>query len=222
MTLYYNLTFALLVFEMALFIVLILPLPGSWRRAMFRVISTSPIVAKAQYFLKIIFIFVFVLFLDAVNRASKVQSEHDSAAEMGGAAGTMAARNMQVDSSLAARKFYAQRNIYLTGFTLFLSLILNRTYSLILEILRSEEKLAALEATAVGQGGSANIPNDSALQVEIAELRKKLAESTSQERDFETLKKQSKQQADEYNRLADKHNELERSLSGEKVLKKDL
>ena len=40
-----------------------------------------------------------------------------------------------------ARKFYSQRNMYLTGFTLFLSLILNRTYMMILDVLRLEEKV---------------------------------------------------------------------------------
>ena len=30
-----------------------------------------------------------------------------------------------------ARKFYSQRNMYLCGFTLFLSLILNRTYMMV-------------------------------------------------------------------------------------------
>ena len=45
-----------------------------------------------------------------------------------------------------ARKFYSQRNMYLCGFTLFLSLILNRTYIMILDVLR---KSAALLDTIV-------------------------------------------------------------------------
>ena len=46
-----------------------------------------------------------------------------------------------------ARKFYSQRNMYLCGFTLFLSLILNRTYVMILETLRLEQKLKSYEGT---------------------------------------------------------------------------
>jgi hypothetical protein len=34
-----------------------------------------------------------------------------------------AAHSLQTETNLAARKFYAQRNTYLTGFTLFLSLV---------------------------------------------------------------------------------------------------
>src|SRR5690349_22379097 len=46
-----------------------------------------------------------------------------------------------------ARKFYSQRNMYLCGFTLFLSLILNRTYIMILEVLRLEERVKMYEGT---------------------------------------------------------------------------
>ena len=45
-----------------------------------------------------------------------------------------------------ARKFYSQRNMYLCGFTLFLSLILNRTYTMILDVLRSRRRSSATAA----------------------------------------------------------------------------
>lgn len=53
MTLYYSLCFALLVFEMVLFVTLIMPLPHSMKRKMFNFISESVIVAKLQYGLKV-------------------------------------------------------------------------------------------------------------------------------------------------------------------------
>lgn len=53
MTLYYSLVFALLVFEMVLFVALIIPLPHSLKRKMFNFISESVIVAKLQYGLKV-------------------------------------------------------------------------------------------------------------------------------------------------------------------------
>ena len=53
MTLYYSLVFALLVFEMVLFVALIVPLPHSIKRKMFNFISESVIVAKLQYGLKV-------------------------------------------------------------------------------------------------------------------------------------------------------------------------
>lgn len=44
--------FVLLVFEMAVFLGLIIPLPFAARRKLFNFISESPIVAKIQYGLK--------------------------------------------------------------------------------------------------------------------------------------------------------------------------
>jgi B-cell receptor-associated protein 31 len=49
------------------FIGLIIPLPFTWRRALFKTIAESQIIAKAQYALKITFIFVTLLFVDAVS-----------------------------------------------------------------------------------------------------------------------------------------------------------
>ncbi len=88
---------------MALFMLLIMPLPFAMRRKVFtyalppiprrtppnprclcaaanhhpppRFISENPIVAKVQYWLKITFIFILVLFIDSVNRVYRVQLE---------------------------------------------------------------------------------------------------------------------------------------------------
>lgn len=53
------------------------------------------------------------------------------------------------------------------------------------------------------------------LNVQIKELKR-------QNLDFETLKKQADQQTKEYNRLADEHNKLERTLSNGGEVKKDI
>lgn len=43
----------LLVFEMALFMSLIVPMPFTWKRKLFTFLSENPIVAKMQYWLKV-------------------------------------------------------------------------------------------------------------------------------------------------------------------------
>jgi small-conductance mechanosensitive channel len=93
-----------------------------------------------------------------------------------------------------ARKFYSQRNMYLCGFTLFLSLILNRTYMMILEILRLEEKVKEFRQLAEGGGTKVADPE------EVAQLRKQLA---TREKDVEALKKQSEGLSREYQKLGD-------------------
>ena len=100
-----------------------------------------------------------------------------------------------------ARKFYSQRNMYLCGFTLFLSLILNRTYIMILEVLRLEEKVKQYEGTdkdakAAEKLAVAGEPG------EIARLKKALA---SKDRDLETLRKQAAGLHREYDDLSEKY-----------------
>ena len=85
--------FALLVFEMSVFGLLIVPLPYSIKRKIFTFISENPLIAKLQYGLKVVlhlqtplrlqrltwqqitFIFILILFIDSVNRVYSVQME---------------------------------------------------------------------------------------------------------------------------------------------------
>ncbi len=100
-----------------------------------------------------------------------------------------------------ARKFYSQRNMYLCGFTLFLSLILNRTYIMILEVLRLEEKVKQYEGT------DKNTKQAEKLAVagepgEIARLKRELARK---DQDLENLKKQASGLHREYDALTEKY-----------------
>ncbi|CAM0136822.1 unnamed protein product [Umbelopsis sp. WA50703] len=194
-----------MVTEIAIFGVLILPLPRHWRRQLVKFVSNSPMVGRAIHILKIVFVFVFVLFIDAVNRLQRPGGIDDQSASS-----SYMMHDIRSESTFAARKFYAQRNLYLTGFTLFLSLILNRTHQLLVELSAAEEALS--QAT----GQPLDNEESKSLRTQIAELKKKHL-------DFDTLKKQANQQSKEYNRLADEHNALEESSrDGEKETRKDL
>ncbi|KAF3905191.1 hypothetical protein AA313_de0208312 [Arthrobotrys entomopaga] len=189
MTLYYSLVFALLMFEMGIFMVLILPLPLTWRRQMFTFISTNPLIAKLQYGLKITFIFILILFIDSVNRVYRVQRELiDATTAANGGRGGGAAILGHERTEVQARKFYSQRNMYLCGFTLFLSLILNRTYVLILDILRLEEEVKVGRSS-----GNQSIQDYEALR---EELRKKDIE-------LQAMKEQAKGLGRAYDELSD-------------------
>lgn len=123
------------------------------------------------------------------------------------------ANNTLIDSAAAlgtdrmevqARKFYSQRNMYLCGFTLFLSLILNRTYTMILELLRLEDKVKHLQGDKqTGGKDSARLAQAGDLG-EIGRLKEELV---TKDRDIETLKKQSEGLAREYHSLGDKVSE---------------
>lgn len=99
-----------------------------------------------------------------------------------------------------ARKFYSQRNMYLCGFTLFLSLILNRTYIMILEVLRLEDRIKLLEGDKKAGGkDSARVAEAGGIG-EIGTLKKELE---AKDRDIETLKKQCEGLTREYHKLGD-------------------
>lgn len=99
-----------------------------------------------------------------------------------------------------ARKFYSQRNMYLCGFTLFLSLILNRTYIMILDVLRLEQENKVLKGEQSGKGKNATKLGEAGQLGEIGTLKKQLEEK---DRDIETLKKQAQGLSNEYNKLGD-------------------
>lgn len=101
-----------------------------------------------------------------------------------------------------ARKFYSQRNMYLCGFTLFLSLILNRTYTMILDVLRLEEKVKRYEGDPKATGKEADKLANAGNAGEIGRLRKELAQK---EKDLEAMKKQSEGLSREYNNMGDKY-----------------
>lgn len=213
MTLYYSLVFLLLVFEMAVFLALIIPLPFTVKRKLFAFISESPIIAKLQYGLKITFIFILILFIDSVNRVFRVQQELAAFAKDGSA---VSAAHLGTDRmEVQARKFYSQRNMYLCGFTLFLSLILNRTYIMILEVLRLEDRVRLLEGDKKAGGKDSARLAEAGSVGEIGSLKKQLAEK---ERDIETLKKQCEGLTREYHKLGDEVS----SGKSDTTVKKDL
>ncbi|KAH9821045.1 endoplasmic reticulum protein [Melampsora americana] len=147
MALYNWMVFALLIFEIVTFIVLVMPLPFTWRRSIFKFLSTSPLIAKLQYGLKILFIFVGVLFVDSVQRMTKIHNEGQAAREQGAGVG----RDLRSETDWRSRKFLSERDMYMRGFTLFLSLILSRTFGLILDLIKAQEDLAVLKKQAASQ-----------------------------------------------------------------------
>ncbi|KAL6413651.1 hypothetical protein AUP68_03172 [Ilyonectria robusta] len=100
-----------------------------------------------------------------------------------------------------ARKFYSQRNMYLCGFTLFLSLILNRTYVMIIDVLRLEDKIRDYEST----------NKDAKDSEQVAALKKELE---LKDLDLQTLKKQSQQLHKSYDELSDKYSATQEDGEG--------
>lgn len=96
--------------------------------------------------------------------------------------------------------------MYLCGFTLFLSLILNRTYMMILDVLRLEEKVKRYEGDPSAKGKESAKLGNAGGTGEIASLRKQLEQK---ERDLDTMRKQSEGLHREYGNLSDRYTNLE-------------
>ena len=99
-----------------------------------------------------------------------------------------------------ARKFYSQRNMYLCGFTLFLSLILNRTYIMILDVLRLEEKVKRYEGDPKTKGKDSEKLDRAGESGEIGRLKN---EVKKRDANIEALKKQMEGLQREYGVLGD-------------------
>jgi len=180
MTVYYTLTFALLVTEMVTFVAVLMPMPFAVRKKVFTFLSTSQLVAKLAYGLKIAFIFIAVLFVDALQRVLRVTAEADLAKQSG-----VVHANAQSESSHAAKKFYAQRNLYLTTFTLFLSLLHTRIYYFLLDYVHSLDEYAKLKIQFDQQAKNAASVHDK--DTVVADLRKQIE---LKDRDLQALQKQ--------------------------------
>ncbi|KAI5954088.1 ECM3 [Candida margitis] len=148
------------------------------RRTVLATVSAPFRSEQFQIALKCVLGFVFVLFVDSVNRVYAVTSELTSATQAHPGTSIMNDR-----SEIQARRFYAQRNMYLCGFTLFLTLILTRTYNLVVELIATKDKVDALKENNA-EAGSATAEDSE----ELAKLKAQLAEK---ERTLETLKSQA-------------------------------
>ena len=149
----------------------IFPLPFKMRRAVFRFFGTNPIVGQVLYCIKISIIFVSIFFVDAVRQLLRVMEDRRDAKQALGVRDS-------AHHDLLVKLAFAQRNCYLCGFTLFCSLILSRTYSLVNELIDTQTQLEQVRKSS-GNSGNA---------------------------DSATLKKQVGQQQEEYNRLSDELN----------------
>ncbi|KAB8446262.1 hypothetical protein FH972_025243 [Carpinus fangiana] len=190
---------------MALFMSLIVPMPFTWKRRLFTFISENKYVAKLQYGLKVgsasclmhnmaltPAIDHFYIHYDPIRgqRQPRLPCANRACGAWKRGQGT-------------ARKFYSQRNMYLCGFTLFLSLILNRTYVMILDVLRLEEENKRLKGDPKANNKQSEKLANADEAGTIGQLKRELEKK---DRDIATLKKQAEGLGAEYNKLGDMMN----------------
>lgn len=187
----YVLTFTLLVVEMALFALISLPLPSTIRRPLLKTMSIPFKTPQFQMIMRCVFVFIGIMFFDSVNRTWKVDRELSGLTSSGDYSGIAAGMGGGITrAEIQSRRFYSQRNMYLSGFTLFLSLILNRTYSMVFDLLEIKDKCKKLEAN----GATLNSSSDS-VAAENEKLKLKIKELKEEK---QILLKKAKALGDEY------------------------
>ncbi|KAH3899952.1 related to Endoplasmic reticulum transmembrane protein 3 [Saccharomycodes ludwigii] len=154
MSLYFLLIFSILVTEMVFFILLGLPLPTKYRKPLTLLIIKPFRNQTVQVTIKCIIVFVFVLFADCVSKLMTLNEELYSKkrgegifGETTGGGGGGAFLSSGARADIYSRKFYAQRNMYLTGITLFLSLCVTRIFGLVIELLDLKAKYRKVDPT---------------------------------------------------------------------------
>lgn len=109
----------------------------------------------------------------------------------------------QYRSDMQARKFYSQRNMYLTGFTLFLSLILNRVFVLVNDTLRMQDKIDNMQASSDGAVKA------KAYTEEISSLKQKLK---TRDEEYDELAEKYKRETTTGVRLFKQRNDFANTL----------
>lgn len=191
---------------MAAFLVLVLPVPFKLRRQLVRFLRRpSTFLAQLRLSLRFTFLFVLILFIDAANRVVRVQGELRALHQSHGTNGGLV---VGVDrAEINVRRFYGQRNLYLTGFVLWLGLVLRYTFHLVERVVAARDALHQhLDTSVSGQNQKQGDPTlvietDSAATTEeevVRELKKKLEE----------IEEERKRVLARYGQLAGEYGEL--------------
>jgi len=192
-------------------VVLLFLLPFVSNRAWSKLFKSNFLKGIENQFIYYFYILVAILVLFFLDAIREMQKYSDDPTE-GHSHGTHLDAQMQMHMRL----FRAQRNFYISGFALFLCLVIRKMVTLminnaVLEVEREaamkQAKSASMAAEALldGASGAADSKAEKALQEKDEELKKAL-------KNVESMKIQSENLAKEYDRLMDEKDKLERKV----------
>ncbi|XP_077578356.1 B-cell receptor-associated protein 29 [Stigmatopora nigra] len=233
MTLQWTVVAFFLYMEMGVLIILCLPFISAKRwQSVFSLKIWSPLARFWNRFFLTMIVILIVLFLDAVREVRKY-----SVTDLG----TDAKLLPNMHNHMHMKLFRSQRNLYISGFAVFLWLVMKRVVTLVNKLASVSMATAALQAQAdnatkasqkhmedneqlkktlmEGTGDKATAEGMELLRKEVEKLQEQL--HTSQEAlkksecDADGLKKQTDGLTKEYDRLLKEHQELQNLQSPE-------
>nr|QBH73424.1 bcr-associated protein [Carausius morosus] len=221
MSLQWTLIATFLYAEIAFVLLLVLPVasPQRWQKFFKSRFLQSLSNQASIYFLVLLAVLV-LFFLDAVREMKKYSSSEVEAAHS----------HLDAEMQVNMRLFRAQRNFYISGFALFLSLVIRRLVLLISTqatlLAESEAAMrqaksattAARSLMAQTQTSTAQNTTNEAHDKEVTELKEKLSKADKElqieKKDKEAIKQQAEAVSAEYDRLLVEHSKLQAKVEG--------
>ena len=230
MSLQWTLIAGFLYFEIFIVLMLVLPVasPKRWS-AFFRSRFLQGLQQQAGIYFMILLAILVLFLLDAIREMKKYSSmdSHEG-------------QHQHLDAEMQGnmRLFRAQRNFYISGFALFLSLVIRRLVTLITSqaslLAQSEAALKQAQSASTAarnmmsqRGEMADNESNEAHDKEVAGLKEQIEDLEEklkrEEKDKLAMKTQAENLSEQYNRLADEHSKLQKNLTagGDNESKKD-
>jgi B-cell receptor-associated protein 31 len=222
MSLVWGLIAGFLYLEVIIVLILSLPIasPTKWAN-FFKSRFLAMLRNQAQIYFYLILGVLTLFLLDAIREMRKY-SNTDPGSDM----------HLNIEMQHSMRLFRAQRNFYISGFAIFLTLVIKRLIHLNLE----QASLLAQAAASMRQAESASTAartlmnqqkdgDDKKDNTEIIELKKKVVELekelVKEKKDREAMKSQAESLNKEYDRLTEEYSKLQRQVTSSAGSDKD-
>ncbi|XP_023022407.2 B-cell receptor-associated protein 29 isoform X1 [Leptinotarsa decemlineata] len=221
MSLQWTLIAGFLYLEIAVVLLLVLPIASARRWNSFFKSKFLQVLQRQAGFYFLILLAILVLFLLDAIREMRKYSNLAEADEHGHA-------HLDREMQGSMRLFRAQRNFYISGFALFLSLVIRRLVILIsnqatleaqseASMRQAQSATTAAKSLLAQRGEVAQNDSNEAHDKEVIELKAKLVkvqdELKLEKKDKNALKEQADNLAKEYDRLAEEHSKLQKKLT---------
>ena len=141
----FTLAYYYLLFNIGIYLLLVIPWPHSLRKILLNIFTTSTFAQNLHKVQGVCLILIIILFADSLRAMFENQERHEQLEEHEVKDAHYHHGDAIEDQKLHTKIFFAQRNVYLTSFALFVSFALFRLTSLLGDLCRKEEKLQEAE-----------------------------------------------------------------------------
>jgi len=210
MSLHWTIIAGFLYGEIAATLLLLIPFisPRAWNK-LFKSRLLKGLENQLIYYFYVLVTILVLFFLDAIREMRKYSDDPQESD------GHRHGDHLDVQMQTSLRLFRAQRNFYISGFALFLCLVIRRMVSLLSKnaCLGAEKEAAMKQAQSASRAAEAlmnGTDGDSELKEKLAEKETELSKAL---KDVASMKSQAENLSSEYDRLCDEKNSLDRKLA---------